>query len=313
MNQPQISIVIPVYNSENILSSLLNAVNIALTEKVSFELILVNDCSRDNSWTKIVELAQKNKHITGVNLMKNNGQDNALLAGIRLSKGNYVVIMDDDMQHHPEDILKLYEECKKGFDVCYAKFTSKKQNLIKSAGSDVNGRVAQLLVQKPKEIYLSPFKIIRRGVVNEIIKFAGPYPYIDGIILSITSNITQTEIEHRERQHGKSNYNISNSFSVFMKLFTGFSVLPLRIATITGCLATFTGICLLAKYLYDYFITKNFIEGWTTVVVLIILFSGLILITLGIVGEYIGRMYLAVNNKPQYAISEIVKSTEDAQ
>jgi undecaprenyl-phosphate 4-deoxy-4-formamido-L-arabinose transferase len=98
-----------------------------------------------------------------------------------------------------------------------------------------------------------------------------------------------------------------------MKLFTGFSVVPLRMATITGCIATFVGFCLLLKYLYDYFIAKNFIEGWTTVVVLIILFSGLILITLGIVGEYIGRMYLAVNNKPQYSISEIVKSGENAQ
>jgi polyisoprenyl-phosphate glycosyltransferase len=309
MNHPGISIVIPVYNSENILSPLMDAISAALTS-VSYEVILVNDGSNDGSWKKIKEIAGKIPSVTGVNLMKNSGQDNALLAGLRIAKGDYVIIMDDDMQHQPSDILRLYTECKKGFDVCYAKFHKMKQSAIKNTGSDINGRMAELLVKKPKEIYMSAFKIINRSTVNEIIKFAGPFPYIDGIILSITSNITQIETEHHTRLNGKSNYTLSNSFSVFLKHFTGFSLLPLRIATITGCIATFTGICLLFKYLYDYFIRKDFIEGWTTVVVLIIIFSGLILITLGIVGEYIGRMYLAVNNKPQYSISEIVTSND---
>lgn len=311
MTNPELSIVIPVYNSAAIIGELQRQIALALTGKATYELVLVNDCSRDNSWEKIRELAAGEKNITGVNLRKNSGQDNALLAGLRIAKGDYMVIMDDDLQHDPAAIPELYDVCRKGYDVCYANFRSKKQSRIKNTGSDLNGRMAQLLVQKPKEIYMSPYKIINRPTVSEIIKFAGPYPYIDGIILSISSNITQTEIAHHERFIGKSNYTLSNSFSVFMKLFTGFSVLPLRIATITGCIATFTGFCLLLKYLYDYFIAKNYIEGWTTVVVLIILFSGLILITLGIVGEYIGRMYLAINNKPQYSISEIVKSNDD--
>lgn len=310
MSAPEISIVIPVYNSAEILPELQRQLVLALENIVPYEIIFVNDGSRDNSWKKIAELASAQKNVTGANLRKNSGQDNALLAGLRLSKGNYVVIMDDDLQHTPSAIADLYTVCKKGFDVCYAHFTTRRQSAIKNTGSDLNGRMAELLVQKPKEIYLSAYKIINRSTVNEIIKFAGPYPYIDGIILSITSNITQINVEHQPRLTGKSNYNLSRSFSVFMKLFTGFSVLPLRIATITGCIATFVGFCLLIKYLYDYFIAKNYIEGWTTVVVLIILFSGLILITLGIVGEYIGRMYLSINNKPQYSISEIVKSNE---
>jgi undecaprenyl-phosphate 4-deoxy-4-formamido-L-arabinose transferase len=146
--------------------------------------------------------------------------------------------------------------------------------------------------------------------VTEIANFAGPYPYIDGIILTITQNLCQINVEHQVRLNGKSNYTLSKSVSVFMKLFTGFSVLPLRLATIIGCIATFVGFILSLKYLYDYFIAKNYIEGWTTVVVLIIFFGGLILITLGIIGEYIGRMYLTLNNKPQYSISEIVRSNE---
>jgi undecaprenyl-phosphate 4-deoxy-4-formamido-L-arabinose transferase len=311
MNTPEISVVIPVYNSAEIIDSLYSKIVSALKD-ISYEIVFINDCSKDNGWQAIRSLAQKNKNITGVNLRKNSGQDNALLAGLRISKGNYVLIMDDDLQHDPDDILKLYDACKNGFDVCYANFSDRKQSNIKNAGSDLNGKMAQLLVQKPKEIYLSPFKIVNRSTVNEIVKFSGPYPYIDGIILTITSNITQIDLKHSERSSGKSNYTFSRSMSVFMKHFTGFSVLPLRIATITGCIATFTGFCLILKYLYDYFIAKNFIEGWTTVVVLIIFFSGLILITLGIVGEYIGRMYLAINNKPQYSISEIVKSSENA-
>jgi undecaprenyl-phosphate 4-deoxy-4-formamido-L-arabinose transferase len=312
MNIPEISIVIPVYNSGNILIPLHEQIRDALKNKLTYEIIFVNDGSRDDSWKKITELALSSENITGINLRKNSGQDNALMAGLRIARGNYTVIMDDDLQHDPADINSLYEACKLGSDVCFANFRKKNQSYIKNTGSNINGRVAELLIQKPGEIYLSPYKIVNRATVNEIIKFTGPFPYIDGIILSITSNISQIFLNHQPRHSGKSNYTFSRSLSVFMKMFTGFSVLPLRIATITGCIATLVGFVLLIKYLYDYFISKDYIEGWTTVVVLIILFSGLILITLGIVGEYIGRMYLSVNNKPQYSISEIVKSKENA-
>lgn len=309
MKELEISIVIPVYNSSSIIEELQKQIAQAMI--VSYEIIFVNDCSKDDSWKKIVTLSKQFPNITGIHLRKNSGQDNALLAGLRMAKGNYCVIMDDDLQHNPKDIISLYNECKKGFDVCYANFNSLKQTNVKNIGSSTNGWMAELLVSKPKGIYLSPFKIINKSTVAEIAKFAGPYPYIDGIILTITQNLSQVAVEHQTRFSGKSNYTLSKSVSVFMKLFTGFSVLPLRLATITGCIATLVGFILLIKYLYDYFIAKNFIEGWTTVVVLIILFGGLILITLGIIGEYIGRMYLTLNNKPQYSISEIVKSDDE--
>ncbi|MGZ4055982.1 MAG: glycosyltransferase family 2 protein [Bacteroidia bacterium] len=308
MSTIEISIVIPVYNSSEIIEELHQRIVKALQDYCTYELIFVNDCSKDNSWQKIALLAQNNNSIVGINLRKNSGQDNALLAGLRVVKGNYCVIMDDDLQHDPEDILKLHQECKKGFDVCYANFNDKKQSILKNTGSNVNGKIAELLVAKPKGIYLSPFKIINSSTVMEIAKFAGPYPYIDGIILTITQNLTQINTEHQQRHSGKSNYTFSRSFSVFMKLFTGFSVIPLRLATIGGFTATIIGFIISLKYLYDYFITKNYIPGWTTVVVLIIFFGGLILTTLGIIGEYIGRMYLTLNNKPQYTISEVVRS-----
>jgi glycosyltransferase involved in cell wall biosynthesis len=308
MNDIEISIVIPVYNSSSIIDELYKRISQEI--KIPYEIIFVNDCSKDDSWKKIVSLSKQYPSITGINLRKNSGQDNAILAGLRISKGNYCVIMDDDLQHNPADIHQLYNECKKGFDVCYANFNSRKQNIVKNLGSNANGKMAELLVSKPKGIYLSPFKIINKSTATEIAQFAGPYPYIDGIILTITQNLCQIDVEHLKRFNGKSNYTLSKSISVFIKLFTGFSVLPLRIATFMGCIATFVGFMLSLKYLYDYFISKNYIEGWTTVVVLIIFFGGLILITLGIMGEYIGRMYLTLNNKPQYSISEIVRSND---
>lgn len=306
MQEIEISIIIPVYNSSSIIEELHKRISKVIL--ISHEIIFVNDCSKDESWDKIVSLSKQYKSITGINFRKNSGQDNALLAGLRIAKGNYCVIMDDDLQHNPDDILQLYNECKKGFDVCFANFTDRKQTLVKNIGSNTNGKLAEILVSKPKGIYLSPFKIINKSTVAEIAKFSGPYPYIDGIILTITQNLTQINVGHLPRLSGKSNYTFSKSVSVLMKLFTGFSVLPLRLATITGCVATIVGFVLILKYLYDYFISKNYIEGWTTVVVLIIFFGGLILITLGIIGEYIGRMYLTLNNKPQYSISEIIKS-----
>ncbi|OFY85721.1 MAG: glycosyl transferase family 2 [Bacteroidetes bacterium RIFCSPLOWO2_12_FULL_35_15] len=313
MSTIEISIVIPVYNSSQIIEELYKRIAKAVTAGCTYEIIFVNDCSTDDSWQKISSLTERYPSISGINFRKNCGQDNALLAGLRIAKGNYCVIMDDDLQHDPEAILKLYNECKKGFDVCFANFIERKQNGVKTIGSNFNGKMAEFLLSKPKGIYLSPFKIITRSTVMEIAKFAGPYPYIDGIILTITQNLTQIEVEHQPRLSGKSNYTFSRSLSVFMKLFTGFSVAPLRIATITGFITTFIGFCLLLKYLYDFFITKIYVEGWTTVVVLIIIFGGMILTTLGIIGEYIGRMYLTLNNKPQYSITEIVRSKSNAQ
>ena len=313
MNKVEISIIIPVYNSCEIIEELHARISQSLQGVGGFEIIFVNDGSKDKSWQKIISLAEKNNSIIGINLRKNSGQDNALLAGLRIAKGNYCVIMDDDMQHNPSEIIKLYECCKQGFDICYANFVELKQNKVKNLGSGFNGWMAEMLRLKPKGIYLSPFKIINQSTVNEIIKFAGPYPYIDGIILTITQNVTQINVEHLPRLKGKSNYTFSKSVSVFMKLFTGFSVIPLRLATISGLIATMLGFGLSLKYLYDYFFKKDFVPGWTTVVVLIIFFRGLILTTLGIIGEYIGRIYLTMNNKPQYSISEIVRSKTDEQ
>ncbi len=303
-----ISIVIPVFNSENNLFELQKQIHQALHTDFAYEIIFTNDYSSDNSWENICNLIDKNDNICGINLRKNSGQDNAIMAGLRESKGDYVVIMDDDLQHNPADIINLHKKCSEGFDVCYANFKTKKQNILKNTGSWFNGKIAEIVVNKPKDIYLSPFKIIKKEVIDEICRFSGPYPYIDGIILTITHNIVQIDVTHHKRLSGHGNYNLFRSTGVLMKLTTGFSVVPLRIATIVGFLIALAGFCLMIFYLSEYFFTANRVEGWISTITLLLFIGGFILMSLGLIGEYLGRIYLAINNKPQYTIMEKVKN-----
>ena len=239
----EISIVIPVYNSHECVAELSKQISDAL-HGIDYEQIMVNDCSKDTSWEEIKKEAKKNPNLLGINLRKNGGQDSSILTGLNYANGKYVVIMDDDLQHSPTDILKLYKEIQKGFDVVYAAFDSKKQKLWKNIGSWFNGKISEIALQKPKEVYLSPFKILSRGVVQEMIKFNNLFPYIDGLIFQVTKNITQIPIEHHKRELGKSNYNIRNSLKVFFRMLFGFSTLPLNIASYTGFFTAVIGLIL---------------------------------------------------------------------
>jgi undecaprenyl-phosphate 4-deoxy-4-formamido-L-arabinose transferase len=312
MRKKEISIIIPVFNS----SENLNELSAQIAENLKhtdYELVFVNDSSTDESWKIITQIIEMDQRVAGVNLRKNCGQDNSILAGLRNSSGDFVVIMDDDLQHSPADILILIEACKNGFDVCYANFKTKRQSILKNVGSKLNGFVARMLLSKPKNIYLSPFKAIKREIADEVVKYESPYTYIDGIILDITSNLTQVDVEHFERKKGRSNYTLKKSASVFFRLFTGFSIVPLRIATYLGLAITILGFAMIFKYLYDFFILEDFVEGWTTIVILIIFFGGLVLTTLGLIGEYLGRAFLSINKKPQYSIKKIVRNSDKTE
>lgn len=305
MKTVDLSIVIPVYNSQNCLDELNNQITAELHD-TSYELILVNDKSPDNSWEKIVALTKINPHIKGISLKKNSGQDNAIMAGLGLATGDHVVIMDDDLQHSPADISKLYEKCVEGYDIVYGFFAQKKQTIWKNAGSKLNEHFAELFLKKPKGLYLSPFKVMRRSLVKEIKEYKGPFPYIDGIILSLTSNIAQVQLEHRKRFTGKSNYNLLRSVSVFLKHVTGYSLYPLRFATIMGIMAAGLSFLLGGYFVVDYLTNSRRVEGWITLVLLSVFFNGLILMCVGLIGEYVGRIYLTVTSKRQFVIDQIV-------
>ena len=297
----RISIVIPVYNSGQILPKLLEIIHHAMAE-FSFEVVLVNDGSADNSWVVIQSLSKNYSELRGICLTRNYGQDNAIMAGLNYCKGDYVVVMDDDLQHSPYDIPTLIEKCQEGYDVCYADYSDDKQQTSwKNAGSYLNNLQAELLLGKPKNIYLSPFKIINRVIVDAMIRYENSYPYIDGLILRGTNSITQISVKHHNRYASHSNYNLSKSISVFLKHMTGFSVLPLRIASVMGFILSLIGLMLTVYYISNYF-QGNVIEGWTTLVVLELTIGGAILMSLGVIGEYIGRLYLGANKRPQFVV-----------
>jgi glycosyltransferase involved in cell wall biosynthesis len=313
MERVNISIVIPVYNSEDCLLALNRELEKALVVFDTHEIILVNDKSTDTSWDKIVEICAINKHVTAIDFRKNFGQDSAIIAGIRIAKGDYIVIMDDDLQHAPSDIITLYNTCKEGYDICYALFKNKKQSAWKNAGSWLNGKLSEKLLSKPKGIYLSPFKIITKGVADEVVKYQGPFPYIDATLLTITSNLVQVDVNHYPRHKGNGNYNFVRSILVFIKHATNYSVYPLQVVSIIGfCTALFSFV-LGFIYLVQYFVSDKRIEGWITIIILLIFFGGMILMSLGLIGEYIGRIFLSINNKPQYTIKQIISANKNEE
>lgn len=301
----EISVVIPVYKSEKCIPELTKQISDALKD-FSWELILVNDCSPDNSWTEIKKVAAENNNITGINLRKNGGQDLAILAGLNHAKGKWIVIMDDDLQHSPYDIPKLYAQAQKGFDVVYADFKQKKQKLWKNLGSWLNGKVSEITLGKPKEIYLSPFKIISGSVVKEMCKLNNLFPYIDGLIFQVTKNITQINIEHHKREYGKSNFTLLKSMQVFFRMMFGFSTFPLNFATYIGFFSSTMGFLLAIYFLVKFLLGLEPLTGWTSLIMVILILGGLILLALGIIGKYIGQMYLTINNSPKYIVKETV-------
>jgi len=298
------SIVIPVYNSAEIIPELCKQIIDAL-RGYEFEVILVDDKSKDKSWNVIKEVTSRSPFFKGISLAKNFGQDSAIMAGLSFTKGEYVIIMDDDLQHSPYDIPILIDSIEQ-YEVSFADLSKNlKQSWWKNIGSYFNSIQSEYIGEKPSGIYMSPFKIISRLVVDSILEYKGPYPYIDGLICRTTSSINQIQIEHHKRYNGKGNYNFYRSVSVFLKHTTGFSILPLRFASVIGLMLSFSGFMLGLFYIYEYFVTSNVPEGWTSLIVLQLFIGGIVLLSLGIIGEYIGRIYLTTNKKPQFVVEKI--------
>ena len=303
----KLSVVIPVYNSEKILPTLVNKISSSLDrlcKKDLYEIILINDCSEDNSWKVLKELFKNNNNLKCFSLMNNVGQHNSIMAGLKLSKGEVVVTMDDDLQHSPDSIEKLLDGLNNGFDVCYSKFEKQKHNLWKKIGSWFNDKMANILYKKSSKVYLSSFKALKKNIVNEIIKFEGPYVYIDGLILNSTRNICTVNVEHFNRLSGKSNYTLKKSIGLWLIMATSFSTTPLRMVTLFGVLTMF--FCFIAiGFIFVSKINNPDMEtGWASLSILILFLGSLQFIAIGIIGEYVGRINIKVNQKPQFVIKE---------
>ena len=310
-----LSIIIPVYNSEDILDELITQITSEIDKKIDllkeFEIILVNDNSIDKSWQKIKEISTKHKNVTGINLSKNFGQHNALMAGIKNSKGDFLITMDDDLQHPPSYMVEIINKLNEGFDICYTKHQNNKYSFIKKVGSIINDKVANIVLDKPKDIYLSSYKGMKKNIINELKRFDGPHVYIDGIILNVTSNIGSVDIEHNDRLTGNSGYSFKKLFSLWLKVFTNSSIFPLRMASVTGFIITLISLLLAILLIILKINNPDIQQGWTSIATFIFFFSGVQLLALGIIGEYIGRIFISLNQKPQFVISEKTRDTKD--
>lgn len=300
-----LSIVVPVYRSEDLLRELVNQVRGVLAKSnYRFEILLVNDCSPDGSWRVIQELATTYPFVRGVSLRRNFGQHNATMAGLRFVRGSIVVIMDDDLQHPPASILSLAKKIENGVDVCYTNYRGRKHVLWKRLGSKLNDIMASWLLKKPRGLYLSSFKAISKNVVDEILSYDGPYTYIDGLIIASTSSITSIDIDHQARWTGKGNYNLRRSFSLWLRMVMGSSIVPLRFATIAGFCFSIISALVFMYVIVERLGNPEIQRGWTSLIATVLLIGGVQMFFLGVIGEYVGRIYMRLNRYPQFVIGK---------
>lgn len=312
---PELSIVVPVYCSESCLKALSDAVDQSLRPAgITYELILVNDGSYDKSWKVIESLLPERPEIVGVDLRRNFGQDNAIITGLRLVRGKYACIMDDDLQHHPRYLPALIRELEKGVDVVYAEYKHKRQSFWKNAGSWANGKIAEWVLYKPAGLYLSPYKVLRSEVAELICRYTGPRPYIDGLLLQVTARIGRMEVEHLPRHAGRSTYTFWRSFATMARLAFSFSVRPVRLVTWMGFVCAVTAVLVGAGIIaYRLIAPEDFqgaLGGWTSLIITFLFLSGIQMILFGILGEYVGRTYMTVNGSPQTAVREVVRGED---
>ncbi len=303
-----VSFVIPCYRSEQTIGRVVEEIDRSMGELggYEYEIVLVNDASPDDTFETIRALCAGRKNICGVNLAKNFGQHAALMAGFRHVRGDIVVCLDDDGQTPADEVGKLLAKLEEGYDVVYAKYSHKQHSLFRNFGSRVNERMTRVMLGKPKNLYVSSYFAMKKFVAQELIRYQNPFPYVIGLVLRTTKKIANVEVTHREREIGASGYTIGKLLGLWFNGFTAFSIKPLRIATVIGVVSACGG------FVYGiYTVVKKFVNpavpiGFSALMAALVFFCGLILMMLGLIGEYIGRIYISMNNSPQYVIRECV-------
>lgn len=301
---PELSLVIPVYNARATIGDLVQHIH-SVFDGTSFEVVLVNDGSRDESERICQRLCEKfPATITFVSLSRNFGEHSAVLAGLTNARGQYLAVLDDDGQNPPEEVKPMLAELKqKDFDVVYGHYIQKQHSRFRNFGSWFNDRMATLMLKKPRTLYLSSFKVMTRFVVDEILKYSGPFPYIDGLIYRTTRNIGQIPVEHRANTTQPSRYTLKKLIALWLNMFLNFSIAPLRLAVYVGLItACFSVVSLVYIAIDRIWITPDLPHGIPTVLGTVVLLAGIQLTILGVVGEYLGRLYLGSTGTPQFIV-----------
>lgn len=304
----KISFVLPCYGSENTISFVVDEIRNKIAEKkqYDYEIIAVNDCSPDRVWSVLLSIAEKDKNVRLLNLAKNMNRPGAVMAGLQYAEGDYIVVMDDDGQCPMDrfwDLLKPLEEDK---DVSMADYPERKQTLFKDFGTLVNKKMTELVLDKPKDIQFTNFMVMRKYIAKEICKYKNPYPYMTGLILRTTRRIACVPMEERERYTGKSGFTFRKMLALWLNGLTAFSIKPLRIASFAGGFFAFLGFIYGIYVVAVKLIRPEISAGYSSIMAVLLLMGGIMMLMLGIMGEYIGRIYISINNSPQYVIRESV-------
>jgi len=312
----KISFVIPCYRSENTIREVVGEIITAVeTHGDDYEIIMVSDSSPDNVFSVISELCAENNKLKGVELAKNFGQHSALMAGYSFCTGDVVVSVDDDGQTPVNEVYSLIDKIDEGFDVVYGTYDVKKHSFFRNFGSRVNDKMAEMLIGKPKDIKVTSYFAAKAYIIKEITKYDKAYPYILGLIFRTTKKIGNVPVNHRSREIGSSGYTFTKLISLWMNGFTAFSVKPLRIATILGCLCAVIGFAYGIFTVINKLLNPEIIAGYSSLMAVLLFISGMIMILLGLIGEYLGRIYISINNSPQYVIRKTtnVKTNNDSE
>jgi undecaprenyl-phosphate 4-deoxy-4-formamido-L-arabinose transferase len=310
---PELSFVIPVYNGSRTVGAVVERIHDSYRD-LDFEVVLVNDGSQDDSERVCRDLHRRwPETVVFAHLARNFGEHNAVLAGMSLSRGAYVAVLDDDGQNPPEEVRRLYERIREGgFDVVYGRYASKRHGFLRNLGSRFNDRVANWMLGKPRELYLSSFKILDRFLVRQITRYEGAFPYIDGLILRTTRNVGQVDVEHRERTTAASNYDLRRLFLLWLNMFLNFSITPLRLSALLGVVTSLASVLLLVAIVIDkLYVNPEVTVGLPTVLVVVVFFAGVQLMILGMVGEYLGRLFLDHSKSPQFVVRYVAGRGHD--
>ncbi|WP_304425653.1 glycosyltransferase family 2 protein [uncultured Adlercreutzia sp.] len=301
-----VSVVIPCYYSEKMIATVVAQTREEITKAgYEYEFILVNDGSTDGTFKVISELCAEDSHVVGINCAKNSGQHNAIMAGLRQAQGELVLIMDDDMQTHPSQCVKLLDAMEGGSDVIFASWPEHKQAWWRELGSKFTVWSMRVLTDRPKEIYASNFIVLRRHIRDEVVRYQGPYVYIQGLLFRATANIKNVEVTHFERAQGTSGYNLKSLIRLWSTVLN-FSMMPLRFAAVVGAVLGAIGIVSAIAIAVMRLLDPSMQTGWPSLMATILTCSGLIIMFLGLIGEYLGRVFMTINNAPQYVLKETI-------
>jgi len=307
-----VSVVIPVYNSASILTELVGRLEMTFESMNDrYELILVNDGSRDKSWNVICNLAETHKWVHGIDLMRNYGQHNALLCGIRNARFDIIVTMDDDLQHPPEEIPKLLNKLNEGYDVVYGTPDYEQHGILRDIASQLTKIALKTTMGAETARMTSAFRVFRKDIRKAFESYQSPFVSIDVLLTWGTTAFASVIVKHHPRNKGKSNYTFAKLVAHAFSMMTGLSTLPLHIASMLGFFVTLFGLIVLTYVILNFLTHGGIVPGFSFLASIITIFAGTQLIVLGIFGEYLARIHFRTMDRPCFIINEVVDQKED--